>query len=147
MHNISTPDIPPAARRRCASEGKRGKSRPRPVSAVIYPTNRGRSDTEPSSPQSLFHASSSTSTRNLSENESPRSKTSVLNRLLPRRRSKEGITIYGTLSGLFVTFLNIGTQGVQELFFVGWVSIIWDLNLVTEGCVHLWPKLILNSKY
>ena len=92
MHNISTSDIQPTARRRCESEGKRGKPRPRPVSAVIYPTNRGRSDTEPSSPQALSRANSSSSTRNLSESDSsPRSKTpSVLNRLLQRRRSKEG---------------------------------------------------------
>lgn len=93
MHNISTSDIQPVARRRCSSEGKREKSRPRPVSALIYPVNRRRSDTEPSSsPQALFRASSSNSTRNLSESDSSlRSKTpSVLNRLLPRRRSKEG---------------------------------------------------------
>ncbi|XP_078383763.1 uncharacterized protein LOC144666235 isoform X2 [Oculina patagonica] len=92
MHNISTSDIQPTVRRRCESEGKRGKSRPRPVSAVIYPPSRGRSDTEPSSPQALFRTSSSSSTRNLSESDSsPRNKTSVLNRLLPRRRSKEVI--------------------------------------------------------
>lgn len=93
MHNISTSDIQPVSRRRCSSEGKRQKSRPRPVSAVIYPLNRRRSGTEPSSsPEALFHAGSSNSTRNLSEGDSsPRSKTpSVLNRLLPRRRSKEG---------------------------------------------------------
>ena len=63
------------------------------MSALIYPVNRRRSDTEPSSsPQALFRAGSSNSTRNLSESDSsPRSKTpSVLNRLLPRRRSKEG---------------------------------------------------------
>jgi len=94
MHNISTSDIQPVSRRRCSSEGKRQKSRPRPVSAVIYPLNRRRSGTEPSSsPEALFHAGSSNSTRNLSEGDSsPRSKTpSVLNRLLPRRRSKEVI--------------------------------------------------------
>ena len=98
MHNISTSDIQPTVRRRCESEGKRGKLRPRPVSAVIYPTNRGRSDTEPSSPQALFRTSSSSSTKNLSESDSsPKNKTpSVLNRLLPRRRSKEGN--YGMLS-------------------------------------------------
>lgn len=92
MHNISTADIQPAARRRCASEGKREKSRPRPVSAVVYPVKRGRSDTEPSSPiEALFCAGSSSSTRNLSGDSNPRNKTpSVLNRLLPRRRSKEG---------------------------------------------------------
>lgn len=93
MHNISASDIQPAARRRCSSEGKREKSRPRPVSAVVYPVNRRRSGTEPSScPQALFRAGSSNSTRNLSESDSsPRNKTpSVLNRLLPRRRSKEG---------------------------------------------------------
>lgn len=93
MHNISTADIQPAARRRCASEGKREKSRPRPVSAVVYPVKRGRSETNPSSPpEALFRAGSSNSTRNLSEGDSnPRNKTpSVLNRLLPRRRSKEG---------------------------------------------------------
>ena len=108
MHNISTADIPPAARRRCASEGKREKSRPRPVSAVIYPVNRRRSDTEPSSsPQALFCVGSSSPTRNLSEGDSsPRSKTpSVLNRLLPRRRSKEGK--YGMLL-ITQTLISLG---------------------------------------
>ena len=108
MHNISTSDIQPAGRRRCSSEGKRERSRPRPVSAVIYPVKRGRSDTEPStSPQALFRAGSSNSTRNLSEGgSSPRNKTpSVLNRLLPRRRSKEGkhVVCYLSLKSCSIT--------------------------------------------
>lgn len=95
MHNISSSDLPPAPRRRCDSEGKRGKSRPRPVSALMYPPSRGRSDTEPTSQNPLVRTvSSSVSTRNLTEFESPKNKTSsVLNRLRPRRRSKEGLNM------------------------------------------------------
>lgn len=96
MHNISSSDLPPAPRRRCDSEGKRGKSRPRPVSALMYPPSRGRSDTEPTSQNPLLRTvSSSVSTRNLTEFESPKNKTSsVLNRLRPRRRSKEGTCVF-----------------------------------------------------
>ena len=100
MHNISSSDLPPAPRRRCDSEGKRGKSRPRPVSALMYPPSRGRSDTEPTSQNPLVRTvSSSVSTRNLTEFESPKNKTSsVLNRLRPRRRSKEGTCVFLSLS-------------------------------------------------
>ena len=91
MHNISISGELPNPRRRCASEGKRGKGKPRPVSAVLYPTSRGRSDTEPSSASSPYRPGSSSSTRNLSSSESPKVKqSSVLNRLVPRRKSKDG---------------------------------------------------------
>lgn len=95
MHNISSSDLPPITRRRCESEGKK-KTRPRPVSAMIYPPGRGRSDTEPTSPNPLVRTiSSSVSTRNLSEFESPKNKTpSVLNRLRSRRKSKEGSCVF-----------------------------------------------------
>ena len=90
MHNISISGELPNPRRRCASEGKKGKGRPRPVSAVLYPTSRRRSDTEPSSAMSPYRPSSSSSTRNLSLSESPKVKqTSLLNRLVPRRKSKD----------------------------------------------------------
>ena len=89
MQNIS--DIPQKTRRRCASEGKRGKGRPRPVSAVLYPPSRVRADTEPSSPLSSYCVGLASSAKNLSLSESPKSKPSPgLNRFLPRRKSKDG---------------------------------------------------------
>ena len=89
MQNIS--DIPQKSRRRCASEGKRGKGRPRPVSAVLYPPNRVRADTEPSSPLSSYRVGLASSAKNLSLSESPKNKPSPgLNRFLPRRKSKDG---------------------------------------------------------
>ena len=91
MHNISISGDVPSERRRCVSEGKRGRGKLRPVSAVIYPTSRGRSDTEPSSPMSPYRASPSSSTKNVSLSESPKGKqSSVINRLMSRRRSKDG---------------------------------------------------------
>lgn len=91
MHNISqsmSGELP-QARRRCASEGKQRKSKPRPVSAVLYPMSRGRSGTEPGSSLSPYRPSSD---RNVSLSESPGNKqqTSVLNRLMPRRKSRDG---------------------------------------------------------
>ena len=89
MQSIS--DIPPKVRRRCASEGRRGKGRPRPVSALLYPASRVRADTEPSSPPSSYRVGLASSTKNLSLNESPKNKPSPgLNRFLPRRKSKDG---------------------------------------------------------
>ena len=91
MHNISISGDVPSERRRCVSEGKRGRGKLRPVSAVIYTTSRGRSDTEPSSPRSPYRASPSSSTKNVSLSESPKGKqSSVINRLMSRRRSKDG---------------------------------------------------------
>ena len=113
MHNISISDIQPTVRRRCESEGKRAKSKPRPVSAVMYPTHRGRADTEPNAPLSPFRVGSASSTKNLSLSESPKSKQpSGLNRFLPRRKSKDGKEDNFRLGTMLVFYFVIWTVEV-----------------------------------
>lgn len=91
MHNISISGDLPNVRRRCASETKRPKSRPRPISAVINPMGRGRCGTEPNLSLMPNHSYASRSTRDLTSTESPKSvKSALLNHLVPRRKSKDG---------------------------------------------------------
>lgn len=87
MHNISVSGDLPNARRRCASEAKRPKSRPRPVSAFINPIGHGRTGTEPNLsvlPHNSFPSSSTTDL--LSTESSKKEKSPLMNRLMPKHK-------------------------------------------------------------
>ena len=91
MHNISVSGDLPNARRRCASEGKRPKSRPRPVSAFINPIGHGRTGTEPNLSVLPHNSFPSSSTTDLLSTESPKKeKSPLMNRLMPKHKFNSG---------------------------------------------------------